>query len=410
MKRRTFLNRSLLSGIGIQLGLPIVYAHHMPEAYVPLGLASNNPDPFKEFGLHPEMLVLNDKPWNIEAQAHLLDDTITPNERMFIRNNGLVPKKEDLENWTLQLDGESVVTPIEFTLEELKQKFNQHTYQILLECGGNGRSEFDPPAKGNQWTLGAVHCANWTGIRLKDLLEEVGYKEDAVYIGYHAKDLHLSQDPSKEAISRGIPLAKALQPETLLAFKMNGEDIPLVHGAPLRLIAGGYPASASGKWVNRLSIRNKIHDGAKMGGMSYRMPKFPVEPGTKVKEEDMEIITQMPVKSLITYPKTGARLRDRKQLDIRGHAWAGEGKVTKVEYSIDFGASWKNCRLDEPVNRMAWQHFKASINFPQKGYYEVWAKATDEQGITQPLLVPGWNPKGYLNNACHRIAVMVENG
>lgn len=353
------------------------------------------------------MVVLNDKPWNIEAQAHLLDDAVTPNSSMFIRNNGKIPAKIDVNNWTLTIDGESVTNKKTYTLEELKSKFKHHTYQLTLECGGNGRSEFDPPAKGNQWTVGAVHCANWTGVRLKDVLNDAGIKSDAVYIGYHATDLHLSGDPGKEPISRGCPMSKAMQDETLLAFQMNGEDIPLAHGYPLRLVAGGWPASVSGKWINRISIRNKIHDGPKMTGTAYRVPCKTVAPGEKVKDEDMCIIESMPVKSLITYPKTGAIIKDKKTLTIRGHAWAGELEVSKMEVSIDFGATWKTCTIQRPANRLAWQHFSAEVAFPQEGYYEVWAKATDSKGVSQPMLVPGWNPKGYLNNACHRIAVKV---
>ena len=202
-------------------------------------------------------------------------------------------------------------------------------------------------------------------------------------------------------------MTKALEDETLLAFQMNGEDIPLAHGYPLRLVVGGWPASVSGKWVNRISVRNKEHDGAKMSGDSYRLPCEPVAPGEKVADDKMCIIESMPVKSLITYPKSGAMINKGTALDIRGHAWAGDLEVTEVAYSIDFGASWKKCLVEKPANRLAWQHFSARINFPQKGYYEVWAKATDSQGISQPMLVPGWNPKGYLNNACHRIAIKI---
>jgi DMSO/TMAO reductase YedYZ molybdopterin-dependent catalytic subunit len=236
---------------------------------------------------------------------------------------------------------------------------------------------------------------------------DVGIKEDAVYIGYHAKDVHLSRDASKEPISRGVPLSKALQEETLIAYAMNDGPIPLAHGFPLRLVAGGWPASASGKWIDRISVRNREHDGTKMTGSSYRVPKFPVAPGEKVDEKDMKIIESMPVKSLITYPKSGATFGIDKTLAIRGHAWAGERNVSKVSYSIDFGATWKECELEPAVNRLAWQHFKADIKFPETGYYEVWARATDSEGVSQPMLVPGWNPKGYLNNACHRIAVKV---
>ncbi|WP_074407079.1 MULTISPECIES: sulfite oxidase [Aquimarina] len=405
MKRRNFVKKAVLSSMVTVIGYDIVFGAIMPEGYEPLALQGS--DPYKMFKKDKEMVILNDKPWNIEAKAHLLDDKITPNKYMFIRNNGLIPNTINAKNWTLTIDGESVVQKKTYTLAELKSKFKQYTYQLTLECGGNGRSEFDPPAKGNQWTVGAVSCAKWTGIRLRDLLEDAGIKDNAVYIGYHAIDTHLSMDPNKEPISRGAPVAKALQDETLLAFKMNGEDIPLAHGYPLRLIAGGWPASVSGKWINRISIRNKIHDGTKMKGTAYRVPCEPISPGKKVSDEDMCIIESMPVKSLITYPKSGAMINKGEKLNIRGHAWAGELEVGKMEYSIDFGSTWEKCSIEKPVNRLAWQHFYATIDFPKKGYYEVWARATDVQGVSQPMILPGWNPKGYLNNACHRIAVKI---
>jgi hypothetical protein len=116
----------------------------------------------------------------------------------------------------------------------------------------------------------------------------------------------------------------------------------------------------------------------------------------------------MPVKSLITYPKSGAIIKEGRSLNIRGHAWAGELEVAKMEYSIDYGSTWKLCVIEKPSNRLAWQHFNALVSFPKKGYYEIWAKATDINDKAQPMLLPGWNPKGYLNNACHRIAVKVN--
>ena len=406
MKRRNFIKKIALTSIGTAIGAEIVFAHIMPDGYVPLAL--QDPDPFKMFAKNKEMVVLNDQPWNIEAQAHLLNEKITSNQFMFIRNNGKIPKEIDVKNWKIVFDGESVKKPKIYTLEELKSKFEQYTYQLTLECGGNGRSEFDPPAKGNQWTVGAVSCANWTGVRLKDVLRDVGITDDAVYIGYHAADTHLSGDPKKEPISRGAPIAKVMQDETLLAFKMNGKDIPLAHGYPLRLVAGGWPASVSGKWITGISVRNKVHDGTKMMGTAYRVPCEPIAPGEKVKDEDMCIIESMPVKSLITYPKTGAIINEGKRLNINGHAWAGELVVAKMEYSIDFGSNWISCKIEPAANRLAWQHFSASISFPKKGYYEVWARATDTQGNSQPMVLPGWNPKGYLNNACHRIALKVK--
>ncbi|NNL92378.1 MAG: molybdopterin containing oxidoreductase, partial [Saprospiraceae bacterium] len=143
---------------------------------------------------------------------------------------------------------------------------------------------------------------------------------------------------------------------------------------------------------------------------SYRIPCETVAPGTKVDNEDMCIIENMPVKSLITYPQSGATIKLSQKLPIAGHAWTSANEIVSVEYSIDFGMHWQKCLLNKATNRYAWQSFNAEINFQKSGYYEVWARATDSLGNTQPIILPGWNPKGYLNNACHRIAVKVVDG
>jgi len=404
--RRGFLQKSALLMMNAALGSQIVFAKSMPIGLIPAGLGLYN-DPFPIKGKHKELIILNDRPWNVETPAHLLDDLVTPAEKLFIRNNGIPPQNVKPEVWTLEIDGEAVRNPITYSLAELKQKFTHHTYQLTLECGGNGRAEFDPPAKGNQWTTGAVGCPQWTGVRLKDVLEASGITPNAVYIGYYGRDTHISGDQDKVVISRGVPMKKALEEESLIAWAINGEDLPLMNGYPLRLIFGGWPASTSGKWLSKIVVRDRIHDGPKMGGQSYRVPCNPVAPGTVVADEDMCIIESMPVKSLITYPKTGGMLSNQSTLSLRGKAWAGDYEVKELAVSIDFGASWKKADLDPPPNRLAWQSWRAEVQFPQKGYYEVWCRATDTQGNSQPMVLPGWNPRGYLNNACHRIAVKV---
>jgi DMSO/TMAO reductase YedYZ molybdopterin-dependent catalytic subunit len=298
------------------------------------------------------------------------------------------------------------LNPKTFTLKDLKAKFKIYTYQLTLECGGNGRAGFYPQAAGNQWNEGGVSCAEWTGVRLRDVLEAVGIKKDAVYIGYLGKDIHLSGDVNKATISRGVPMKKALEDETLLAFKMNGEDIPFLHGFPLRLVIGGWPASVSGKWLSKILVRNKVHDGEKMSGHNYRVPKSPIEPGATVADKDYKIIESLPVKSVITYPKSGAMIAENDTLTLRGQAWAGDLEVAEISVSTDFGATWQKCNLQKPKNRLAWQRWSAELKLP-KGYYEVWAKATDSKGASQPMVVPAWNPGGYLNNSTHRIAIKV---
>ena len=278
---------------------------------------------------------------------------------------------------------------------------------MQIECGGNGRAGYDPPGKGNQWTYGAVGCSSYTGVRLGDVLRSAGLKDSAVYTGYYGSDPHLSGDPLKIPISRGTPISKAIDDHTLIVWEMNGRPLPILHGFPLRVVTPGWPGSTSIKWLKRITIRDREHDGPKMTGYSYRVPRYPVPPGAHVPKEDMRIIESMPVKSLITFPKSRLNWKLGIPLMVRGHAWAGDRSVSSVYVSIDFGANWIETSIAAPVNTFAWQNWSTLIDFRKKGYYEVWARAIDSAGVTQPMVVPGWNPKGYLNNAMHRIAITV---
>lgn len=406
--RRGFLTRSAIAALSAAVGGKVVFGDRFPANLIPAAFAQTD-QPFTLPG-KDGLTVLNDRPINAETPAHLLDDKITPASRLFVRNNGLPPAMDAIDpaTWTVEIAGESIGKPTTFTIAELKEKFENHTYQLTIECGGNGRSEFNPPATGNQWTTGAVGCPTWTGVRLRDVLQACDLKDDAIYTGYYGADTHLSGDPNKVAISRGVPIRKALEDESLIAFAMNGEDIPYLNGHPLRILTSGWPASTSGKWVKKIVARNIVHDGSKMTGSSYRVPKYPVAPGTEVPDEDMKIIEAMPVKSLVTFPASGIEHPVGDEFSCRGHAWVGDSSVKEVYVSIDFGTTWKKADLEDPANRLAWQHWSVDgIKFPSVGYYEVWARAVDAEGNSQPMILPGWNPKGYLNNACHRIALQV---
>ncbi len=405
--RRGFLTRSSLIAMSTAVGASIPLAHLMPGGLIPAAIAQSE-QPFSIPGKEG-LIILNDRPVNAETPAHLLDDDVTPAKHLFVRNNGRPPVTQgiDADNWTLEIAGESAARSMTITVAQLRSLFEHHTYQLQLECGGNGRSEFVPAAAGNQWSVGAVGCPTWTGVRLRDVLNYVGIKDDAVYVAYYGADTHASGDPSKVPISRGAPVAKAMEKETLIAWAMNGKDIPEMNGYPLRLVCAGWPGSVCGKWLRRIVIRNQVHDGPKMTGTSYRVPCTSVAPGSEVPDEEMCIIESMPVKSLITRPRSGIEHPLGKLFAVRGHAWAGDLDVKAMHVSIDFGATWQQATLTRPVNRFAWQHWNALLEFPERGYFEVWASATDSVGQSQPMVVPGWNPKGYLNNACHRIAVQV---
>ena len=407
--RRGFLKGAGLATMGAVLGASIPFHRNMPVGLIPEALAQS--DESVLFETKDGLTLLNDRPINAETPAHLLDDAITPNDRFFIRNNGLVPQfaiDGDAGGWTLTVDGE-VNNPLELTLDDLRSNFETVSYELQLECGGNGRSAFNPPARGNQWTVGAIGNAVWTGVRYADVLGAAGVKDTAVYTGHFGLDPHLSGDPTKIPISRGVPLWKAMEPHSLIAFEMNGEPIPALHGFPVRTVCAGWPGSASQKWLNRIQVRADVHDGPKMGGQSYRMPAFPVAPGDEVAHEDMRIMESMPVKSIITSPRSESVLPlDNRSIGVRGHAWAGERSVARVDLSIDFGATWMRADLDPPANKYAWQTWRQVIRLPSQGYYEIWSRATDEAGTQQPFTV-GWNPRGYGNNAMHRVSLRVPS-
>jgi DMSO/TMAO reductase YedYZ molybdopterin-dependent catalytic subunit len=406
--RRNFLRTSGLTALGAMLGMTIPFERHLPAGLLPVAFAQDaGTDLMKD---KDGLTVLGDRPLNAETPAHLLDDDITPYKHLFVRMNGLVPQTAldaNAEGWTLTIDGE-VDTPLKLTIDELKSRFKPASSRLVIECGGNGRAFFQPGTSGNQWTMGAVGCPEWTGVRLADVLKEAGVKKSAVYTGHYGNDVHLSGDTEKVVISRGVPIEKALEEDAIIAWALNGEPLPALHGFPLRLIVPGYPASVSQKYLNRIWVRDKVHDGAKMTGDSYRLPAYPVAPGTEVPEEDMVILTEMPVKSVVTFPETGASVKANTATEVRGQAWCGKGDVAAVHISTDFGQTWQEAKLDPAPNRFAWQRWRADVTLPQHGYYEVWARATDGDGISQPPLSPGWNPRGYANNIQHRIALIAE--
>ncbi len=394
--RRGFLQRTGLATMAAMVGTSIPFHRNMPIGFVPAAMAQENVLIGKD-----GLTLLNDRPVNAETPPELLDDAITPTSRHFIRNNGIPPEDVDPATWTLTIDG-FVDTPLELTIADMREQFEVVTMALTLECGGNGRGFFNPPAKGNQWTYGAVACSEWTGVRLKDVLEKAGVQSNVVYTAHYGADGHLSGDPDKLPISRGVPIAKAMTDNILIAFEMNGDALHPMNGAPLRLVVPGWPASTGHKWLTRIELRDQVHDGPKMTGTAYRVPAYPVAAGQDVPKEDFVIIERMPVKSLVTFPANGADTG--METEVRGHAWSGDRTVSKVEISTDFGSTWMDAELDAPVNDGAWQNWRANVTFQQAGYYEVWARATDSEGTMQPFAID-WNPKGYLNNTMHRVGV-----
>ena len=351
-----------------------------------------------------DMLVHSEIPFKGEFAPHLLNDDVTPTERHFVRNNSGIPERainKDLRGWKLVVDGE-VHKELALSMDDLTH-FPQVSMEVVLECAGNGRSLFEPEVSGTPWQRGAIACSEWTGVRLRDVLQAAGVKPSAVYTGNYGEDL---PNDGSEPFSRGIPIEKAMDEHTLIALKMNGEVLPAAHGFPARLIVPGWIGSAMQKWLNRIWVRDKVHDSEKMSGYSYHIPAYPIAPGDTPPVEDMRIATAWQVKSLITQPQASLEFSANTPINVRGHAWAGENQVDKVMVSTDFGLQWQETQLIPPSNRYAWFHWETELTLANKGYYEIWARAYENTGTAQPFSQP-WNPKGYLGNVIHRIPVSV---
>ena len=358
-------------------------------------------------GKSARLVVIGATPLVAETPESLLDDDTTPTEKLFIRNNGKVPARtRQPDNWMLTVDGE-VHQPLTISLGDLKARFKPVTRRLLLECGGNGRSFQSPPAEGVPWTNGGAGCPEWTGVRVADVLKAARLKPGAVFSGHYGADPSLDGTVGA-AMSRGVPIAKLMDESNLIAFAINGEPLPLLHGFPVRLVIPGWPSSVSTKWLTRIWIRDRYHDGAGMGGFSYRVPVKPMAPGAKAVPKNFVDLESMPVRSIITSPADGAQIAaGTRALALRGAAWAGDETVAKVDLSIDGGATWQKADLAKPKNRHDWQRWTASLKIPNDGYYEILVRATDRRGVAQPFAASHWNPHGYGVNPMHRIAVTV---
>ncbi len=413
--RRGFLGGGA-AAVGAAVGGAIPFAANMPGGMIPAALAqpaaapaaAKGPQYLKFPGKSDKLVVLGEKPLVAETPEHLLDDDTTPIDKFFIRNNGLnTEPAKDPDKWAIKIDGE-VNKPLDITLGELKSKYKAQTRRMVLECGGNGRSFFSPTARGNQWTNGGVGCAEWTGVRLSDVLKAAQPKSSAIYTAHYGADVHLSGDAKRDVLSRGVRLEKAMEANSMIVWAMNGEALPNIHGGPVRLIIPGWPGSASHKWLTRIWIRDKEHDGAGMTEFSYRVPINPMIPGDKGDPKNMRIMESMPVRSIITSPANGGKLpAGTREVKLRGAAWAGDNRVSRVDVSIDFGASWQRVNLEKPKNKYDWQRWTWTLKLPSDGYFEIWTRGTDTKRNMQPHQAGFWNPQGYGGNAMHRVAVLV---
>jgi DMSO/TMAO reductase YedYZ molybdopterin-dependent catalytic subunit len=335
---------------------------------------------------------------DLETPVEYFNTWLTPVSHFFVRNHMHEPSELDAEEWRLTIGGE-VEKPWTLTLAELS-KFATHSVVNTLECAGNGRSLQRPQVPGVQWGKGAVSTARFSGPRLRDVLQRTGVKPT----GKHVMFRGLDEVPGKvPPFIRSIPIEKALDADTLVATHMNGAPLTKHHGFPARALAPGWIGAASCKWLTEIKVLESEFAGNFMSP-AYRFPNQPGKPGDAVKPEDTHPLTALSVKSVISGPLDGAKLKAGR-VSVHGAAWAGEADVVKVEVSTDGGASWNAASLGHDQAHYAWRLWNYEWT-AKSGDYSVLSRATDSQGRTQPATAV-WNPSGYLYNAADQVKIHV---
>jgi len=343
------------------------------------------------------MITLSPQPLDAEMPVDAFVDEITPVRNFFVRSHTLIPEVK-LADWKLSIDG-LVEKPITLNLNELKQMPRMELVSVL-ECAGNGRSFYAPRVAGSQWRFGAVGNARWSGVRLKEVLDKVGLKVGATELLLDGADVPLGKMPD---FQRTIPVAKALDPDTMLAYEMNGEPLTAAHGFPLRLIAPGWASDSWVKWLQHIEVLDHEFEGFWMK-TAYRHPTRPVAPGSPVDPKDMVPVTDLNVKSVIAYPGDWAK---PGRTPVVGVAWSNASPVTKVEVSTDAGATWALAKLLGEPTKYGFR--KWSYRWVAKeGQHTLMSRATNAKGEAQPL-EEQWNPSGYLWNVAQARPVLISH-
>jgi DMSO/TMAO reductase YedYZ molybdopterin-dependent catalytic subunit len=343
------------------------------------------------------LVVHRARPLNCETSIPaLIGGVVMPNARFYVRNHFDTPRLDPV-SWRLEVTG-LVDRPLRLSLRDL-HSMRSEALVATLECAGNGRSGFDPPADGEQWQLGAVSTAEWTGVPLAEILDRAGLTPQAaeiVFRGADRGDVGDAADPIR--FERSLPVTDAGQSSSLLAYAMNGEPLPLEHGYPLRLIVPGWYAVASVKWLTEIEAIGSPFTGY------FQAQRYVYESernGTVAREP----VRLQQVRSVITQPSAGQQVT-AGDLVVRGVAWSGAAPIDKVEVSIGSGP-WQHARLIGQRHRHSWQWWELLTRIDSPGETTLRARATDLAGRTQPER-PRWNRLGYGGNAVQNIPLLIR--
>lgn len=327
----------------------------------------------------PRLIARQQNPDNLEFPFASLNTFLTPNNLFYVRNHFAAPNL-DAGAWRLRVEG-AVQRLLTLSLEELR-RLPARTVTATLECAGNGRSFLTPAVRGVQWQTGAVSNAEWTGVPLAAVLERAGVRDAAIEVVLEGADRGaVAAEPTLGQIhfARSLPVARARRPEVLLAYRMNGQDLPAAHGAPVRLVVPGWYGMASVKWLTKIAVADRPFQGF---WQTLDYSTFERRFG----QPALVPLTEMQVKAQIARPRAMEVVRPGAKYRVHGAAWTGESDVTRVEVSTDGGRTWTAARLLGTVVRHAWRLWEYPWRVPaQAGRVRLLARATDALGRTQPM-------------------------
>jgi DMSO/TMAO reductase YedYZ molybdopterin-dependent catalytic subunit len=345
---------------------------------------------------HADELLLRQggSPQNLATPSEYFDRLLTPTSVFFVRSHFGPPALDRSRKTTF--DG-MVKTPLTHNVDELRAQFPEVTVTAVLQCSGNGRALHEPRVPGLQWVHGAMGQATFTGVRLKDVLTRAGIAKDALHVRIAGADA--PPKPTTPAFLRSLPIERAMDPSTLLAYRMNGEDLTLAHGAPLRLVVPGWAGDHWVKWLVSVRAQKEEATGFFMQ-TAYRMPIDPVAPGAAVPPEKTRPATTIPVKSIIARPSGGKRAVGPQE--VVGLAFSGVAPLDKVEVSLDDGKTFAPAKLEGEAGVGRAQVFRFRFDRKEPGHVKAMARARDKKGNEQPREAT-WNPSGYFWNGWHAV-------
>ena len=357
---------------------------------------SLDPEEACRLAIDDGLLVHRTHPLNCEIPIEALMCAGMPNASFYVRNHFQIPML-DAATWRLSVHG-LVERPLSLSSRDLAEMPSEAKV-ITLECAGNGRSTLSPPASGEQWNLGAVSTAEWTGVPLTAVLDRAGVEPNGRYIVFRGADKGTVEDRNEPiAFERSLSLDDARESGALLAYAMNGEALPPRHGFPLRMIVPGWYAVASVKWLTEIEVVDQPFEGHYQTESYY----FEREVDGQVEREPLSLLR---VRSLITAPAADAQVQCG-ELAIRGVAWSGAGPIASVAVSLNDGP-WQEARMLGERRRHGWQCWELMSRTDRPGPCVIRARATDMAGRVQPES-PDWNRLGYCNNAIHKVNIEVH--